>query len=79
MLVLAPLLILSAWAIYGWLLQECGHHDVARSWLEKAYEFVKQPVRKQEGRVFPRVPGVGPIPYTAEDKRLIELLEKDLQ
>jgi hypothetical protein len=68
-----------AWADYGWLLQAAGREMEARPWLERAYEYVKQPKYMQKGRLIVRsLPGSRTIPLTAEDNRLIELLEKDL-
>jgi len=66
-----------AWAIYGWLLQEAGHKEDARSWLVRAYDFLQQPEHMKAGRLVPRgTPGSRPIPRRAEDERLMHLIKK---
>jgi hypothetical protein len=68
-----------AWAQYGWLLQESGKPEEGRPWLQRALDFLRQPAHMQAGRlVVYSLPGSTPIPMTAEDNRLLELLNKGL-
>ena len=68
-----------AWAMYGWLLQEAGQSDDARSWLARAYEFLQLPEEMKAGRLVPRVGWKAkPTPPLAEESRLLHLLKMEL-
>ena len=70
-----------AWATYGWLLQEAGRKLEAQPWLKRALDQLKEPTFYTKGGHFVPIdtPGARPVPRTAEESRLIELLRGDLE
>jgi hypothetical protein len=67
----------SAWAIYGWLLQESGRQTESKPWLEQALEEVRRPRYGKGGQLVPEgTKGARLIPPDKVQIRLREVLEQ---
>ncbi len=64
-----------AWADYAWMLDECGRHDEAKTWKERAVKYLEDREIIGEGAGFVMTAGPANAPRTEAESRLLALLK----